>query len=636
MSSRNLPSPGSGHRTLRGGDERSEHERDRRRGAIRQALRRFDLAELLSATTILILVVTACHDELPTEAHRIGTEPSESDPSGVVRSYPGGCVPEATVTFEGDKEVTEINFTPTDGGSGCVIDASQYGVELADPTASDTPQGDSEWQARSGTEVIDPPSPSYAAEALYSPYQAFIEFGPPARSVTFHYSSPVENAWWDGELVTGVDSMKVCAVSHGGGGFYNFWDCETLHANAEDWNSLDTWTPVTLSASWDAIEFLWFDGPAYIDDLVVRRSAPPALVCDTVVRGHIAACEIARTVDEVVGWEFRGPLPLPLAGQPDTFSVGEPSPATSWSGTAVLSGTVAATVVMNGGADTTVFSGDLVVLDRPEGEWRWGEEDWSWQDSTPAASSQCTYSPFYAPIDTSAPAAGRLSVNRPTDTCVPTHFGSIYPNPPAADSGYLQESVVSGPNDGLHYVTSASFYMDRMAEMNPFLSPTSPTRDTLTDNSDVRDCEKWGNYPKNQPVVTNWWEFNEKCKKNFSLDPFFAGLWAHEGLGDQSLRGTSSANGHEARRRFAANKIENDPEQIVERIVNVDTLTLRLSIWEALRPADQRIMGAADSAHQFVKDNYTSGNKCGEVAVLDTLQQSYFDLQVETGPGTCM
>lgn len=126
-------------------------------------------------------------------------------------------------------------------------------------------------------------------------------------------------------------------------------------------------------------------------------------------------------------------------------------------------------------------------MDRSSSEWRWDGSDWLWADST--SNTDCDYQPFYLPIDPSIPNAGRLAVNRPAPGCTGLVLSSVAPYE-SPDTAFAISDVPKGPNEGLHYVIAAGYYMDRTAEMNPFLESASPDRLTLTDRQDERNCQK--------------------------------------------------------------------------------------------------------------------------------------------------
>lgn len=221
------------------------------------------------AAAISVFLIVSCGEVNP-------LDPEVPGPKLTVRSN-GGCIPEVIMTEQDSTETLLVTFSVQD--THCMIDLSSWGIDMADPAVvtemeADTPQGNMYWYAEASSRLQNLPSPSHAADGIITlPYQSFIEFDPPVRSIEFYYSTPVGNAWWGGEFVTGVDSMPVYATHRiPGTTQYITYDQETLHANVASWQQLDTWTHVTLSAPYDAITVLWFDGALYIDDLKITRA----------------------------------------------------------------------------------------------------------------------------------------------------------------------------------------------------------------------------------------------------------------------------------------------------------------------------------------------------------------------------
>lgn len=542
-------------------------------------------AAVTIATLLFPALTAACADRHP-------TEPQESDQvRNVVRSYPGGCVPEATVTYEGSLEKTLITFTPVDTAcSSNYFDVSSFGMDMADPVATDSPQGNMRWDRASGANLQNLPSPGYAAGGLNSVYQAFVEFDPPVRSVSFHFSSPVENAHWGGmggPLQIGVDSMPVYAVSRTPGTIqYTIWDWEKLHANVASWEQLDVWDSVTLNAPWNAIQWLWFDGPVYIDNLEITRAVGPAIQCTEAIRGTHTDCTIERTVDEVLGWNFVASNPPIDQG----IEVSSPSSLSTWSGRAVIGGTVAATVVVDG--DTTLLSGSLVVQPRESQLWSWGETDWPLSEDVEPL---CTFTDWVIPSTT------LLGVHRRIDKCAP--FGNVQPPlDTLPTAGFSAQSVTdSGPNSGLWYVDSATYTMHHATELNPYIRHGHPP-DTLTDNPSDTDWKKCKNSQNLQPgdtLIINFYAYNTECRPNENVNEMIAQALAHEGLGTNGWT-SANANGHEARVRFGALDPINDPRQVVESLVASGDSVLASGVRAYLLSVDNRLHVAADTAHVYV------------------------------------
>jgi len=216
-------------------------------------------------------------------------------------------------------------------------------------------------------------------------------------------------------------------------------------------------------------------------------------------------------------------------------------------------------------------------------------------------------------------------VNHRTGTCDPAQQGIFEPDIVHKPfDGYTLDSARTDPNEGLKYITSVSYTMDRTSEMNPFLRPGGRA-DTLTNSKDINACSKVGR-------VVNFYTYNTVCKK-FSLKAVFDGLWNHEGFGSNPNRlDSTQANGHEARVRIAARDPLNDPYRIAESFVNPSFQDLIEVLHDSLLKAEDRIGRGLDGAnHVWVRNNYLlkpGSTKCGEVWVSDTVQRYYRKITV--------
>jgi hypothetical protein len=319
-------------------------------------------------------------------------------------------------------------------------------------------------------------------------------------------------------------------------------------------------------------------------------------------------------VDSVSGWRFVGPV-IPYVN--DRARVASSSTSVTWSGVAVVSGTVSAIVTVGGTRDT--ISGPLTVSDRTGSAWRWDDgSKWTFrQDGAPL----CTYTAYVVPADT------RLAVNRRTSTCAEFNDQqrvSIEPSvqdPVAQDSGFTADSVRGGPNDGLWHVTAAHYYMDRTSEMNPFIRPGGHA-DTLVNSTDQRLCRQALHLGNHDPVAVNFDTYNSACRA-FSMTPLFDAIWAHEGFGTNDPLDPVLANGHEARRRNAARDPLNDPYRIAEPLVRATYDNLRTDLALNVDAAEQRISPASDPDHASVNNNYLVQGSCGKAWVTDTTQRQY-------------
>ncbi len=310
---------------------------------------------------------------------------------------------------------------------------------------------------------------------------------------------------------------------------------------------------------------------------------------------------------------FVGP---PLPGLADSVRVNRMSTDLTWSGRAVLPGTVSAMVTISGVADT--LTAPFGVTARTGPSWRWNDgSKWTLRQDGPAL---CAYSAFVIPGST------RLAVNRRTSLCDETDVlqnVSIEPSVRAAasrDSGFTASAVVDGPNDGLWYVSAVHYYMDRTTEMNPFIRPSGPTM-SLTNRTDLRICRRELNLGKNAPVIVNFHTYNTICQR-FALTAFFNAIWAHEAMGTNNPLDALQANGHEARRRIVARDTLSDPYWLTEPTVRGSLTQLRIDVALDVDDADQRISAAADPDHQRV-GNYLVQGVCGSAWVFNTPTQSY-------------
>lgn len=474
-----------------------------------------------------------------------------------------------------------------------LMDGSSYGVGfgLGCPYVT--------YLAREDERYVNQPSPPTVASACASGvHQSMIEFDPPVRSVEFFYSRHTgAPAWWGGQLVPSVDSMPVYAMSAG----FFVLDALTLHSNTSG-SAVDTWDSVQLTASSDWISWLRFDGGViWIDDLKITRSAPPGIECypNPVTRGNPVTCEVVLPVDAVHGWEFSGTFPGPSG----SATVSSASTSTSWSGKAVLSGVVSAEVSM-GSADTVSLVGDLEVA--PRG-WSWDSSSFAY-DST--AGLDCgDFGPVYLPGDSLYLAENTRTTNCDTGLYDPSIVS--YP-----DSGYSEAQILDGgPNDSLWYVTEATYFMDRGAVLNPFITPGG-YRDTLTHNKDKNDC-----LGALGTIVVNLFEFNWFCRgDSLNFASFLEGVYKHEGYGSGAL------NGHQGRNEAAAMNPGWDPHTRAETMVHETAVSLR-----AVLSTQVWLLDVAASEYG-ADHNFVNNNWCGKLWILDPgSRYSYSSLKLPNG-----
>jgi hypothetical protein len=304
---------------------------------------------------------------------------------------------------------------------------------------------------------------------------------------------------------------------------------------------------------------------------VTVHGAPPELVCapERVERGEEVACEVTGRAT-VRGWEFRGEYgPIPSS-----------STAREWRGTAVVGGQVTAVV--------TVGEEEQEVTDSYEVTAR----DWRWR-----AQEHFTFLEGRSPVLTRTEPRFRND-----DTlgwnCYRYQCGGrrIQPDLRRGDAGYDAGRVESGPNEGLWYLRSVGFRMDRASGLNPQLLQDAPLR-VLPEGPQARECRRRMGLQRGDTVRVNFYIFNTRCKGE-DLAPVFAGILAHEGLG------TRGDNGHESVGRAAALLEENDPYRALEDFVDEDEAELRRRVRETVLPMQDRIHAAAIS-HAEINGNYS-------------------------------
>ena len=492
------------------------------------------------------------------------------------------------------------------------------------------------------TELLDPGSIMY-----YRPNGDFY-----VRSMGFHFrkvSSGGSATYMPPPVLTASDSILLVDDSAGVHGLRLLWD-----AGPETFTGYNVADPNFPWSCGLMISFLCYPAPGF-DSLRVS-GAPPSgtiqvrvyaiapdtlsLVCtpNPVTRGVETTCHASAPPGGTInGWGYLGPW---QAGLGDSLRIVRNSSDTVWSGTAVLSGQVSVIGTIHGVPDTARAT--LVVNRRTGSSWRWDQGDkWSYQqDGLPV---KCIWGDYKIGVP-----AG-LGRNRRLSTCStnPDQVVRIEPSVVAApDSGFTADSVRSGPNTGLWYVTAVHYRMDRASEMNPFIRPNGHV-DTLpltlpsgATHPDTKIC--WSNVPafRFNRVIVNFYTYNQSCRL-FSLTDFYAKLWAHEGFGTLNPLDSLVANGHEARARIAARDSVNDPYRIAEPMWDFTRSALRQNLKVLVDGADRRIlvMADADTLHTFVRNNYVVQGQCGKAWVFrphihpDT--NRYWNIQVIQQNGSC-
>lgn len=326
-----------------------------------------------------------------------------------------------------------------------------------------------------------------------------------------------------------------------------------------------------------------------IDDLVITRATPPAIECDTVMRGVSTTClvrpEVLSALDSanaITDWKFSGVLP---DGSPT--SIQGPSWVNEWSGSAVLSGNVEA--LGWSGSDSIPLHGALVVNDREGADWQWTMEDWGFEHDSAMVGCPIPHWNKFGPSDTTV-----LGVNLRKASCAPNSVEPIVANQ-SGDPGFTGAQVPSGgPNGGLWYVIAADYFMDRGSLINPSILPGYPP--DVLGKKDSKNCPDSLRTGPNDAAVVNFYQYNTQCQ-SLNLQALYDGIHRHEGYG---------TNGHEVRRRLGAANPANYPAAAAERIVSADSANLDLRVRLAVDLVDVVITEEADRLHILVNANFST------------------------------
>lgn len=322
---------------------------------------------------------------------------------------------------------------------------------------------------------------------------------------------------------------------------------------------------------------------------------PPSLSCTSAMRGQLAQCSISGAVDSVLAWRWIGATSTSGGGVDTVFTSQN---ITTWAGPAVATGNVEVDVVA-GGQPQTLPAAALFVTPRA---WSWGPSDWSY---VPSQAPSClgddplpfSYNPSGNQHVIDSLLLGR---NGPRSTNCADALIFVEPNlGTQPDSGFVADSVASGPNAGLSYVASWSYRMDRGSHVDVHLDSIGVTV-ALQRNSEINQCSHGGASP---PDTVNFFVFNEVCK-GVPVAPLIAGIEQHEGYGIPSLPDTA-ASGHQRRIEFAASQPINNPAGAIETAVTPQGSAILTGLVQILAGAvDDRLYQAADTAHVYVTNNY--------------------------------
>jgi hypothetical protein len=493
----------------------------------------------------LLLVVAACStDQTAGPSHT---------PDHVIRAYPNSCVPSVISTVTDSTETDLVTFDSI-LTSVCYPNLISWGIDMADPAGVDTPQGSANWEMRNDNVANLPSGSYYAWPDNGSIAQTVIEFDPPVSSVTFYYSR-LQNQYarWGGQAGP-ADSMMVYARSRiPGTTFYNEWDSRKLFSNVPSTTAPWTvWTPVTLSANGDKIQWLWFDGNLVIDNLQITRKP---LSCTGAQRGQQATCRVTPSGATVTSWEF-----VPDSSTDTLPAVQKTTSDTTWSGTVAANGMV--TVHLTDGIAPRSFKARLNVTDR---QYNWPSK-WSYRAG---------------PEQTVANGDGRTSNdafgrNCPEEhaaevACLAQDWSRIQPDPTIyPDSGFTLAKIADGPNAGYWYVSSISYVMHRVANVHPGMVLASTYVHQVPPVYLTNSCKHGlGLHGKVTSATANFYQMNLYCGPNgMDMTIFEPAIWGHESFG------YNGGIGHETLAQQAAAEPKNDPYSALQAMVSTDSATL--------------------------------------------------------------
>jgi hypothetical protein len=282
-------------------------------------------------------------------------------------------------------------------------------------------------------------------------------------------------------------------------------------------------------------------------DLTVVEPFEASLECDTgVTRGESGGCTLsvndASRLDEIIRWKFE-------AASLGLDSITSPHSGSTWDGNLVSSGTVTAFFRTTDGTEHD-RSDHLYIEPR---QWSWGSADWNFLPGGIPGGQ--TYLEQNEPLTSSHAQSGlTLGIWCRNRTCTGASFlRPDYRN--AETGGYQTGQIDGGPNDGLFFVTSASFGSDTGNAVHPHIYASS------------------GHMFANMASCTdrNWYNGNV-CNgiSTSTLNELITGVENHEAFG------STGTNGHESRARLEAARF--DPHQAIEDLVNWSESGLRQNV----------------------------------------------------------
>jgi len=84
----------------------------------------------------------------------------------------------------------------------------------------------------------------------------------------------------------------------------------------------------------------------------------------------------------------------------------------------------------------------------------------------------------------------------------------------------------TGPNDGIFYISNASYFFKSTSQLHQDVLPGAPTY-VLTDTQQANVCRSAMGLPPG-PVTVNFWQFNGSCQQVVGWSGFVNAAWDHE------------------------------------------------------------------------------------------------------------
>lgn len=229
----------------------------------------------------------------------------------------------------------------------------------------------------------------------------------------------------------------------------------------------------------------------------------------------------------------------------------------SWGGTMAVGGTVRATFTIN--TMPRAVQADVAVTGRG---WSWSSDDWNFSAGAAPDLTASSGSLVFG-------AAIRLgwACNLPSCTA-----GFVRPDPAQGETGgYVISEITSGPNEGVFFVSSASFHSNRGSNIRNDIIPGSGVTFTSSDPAQANCSGK------------NWYNMNQ-CMGG-SPGAIVSAVWAHEGYGYYG-------HGHQAYYEAAAAQAANDPAAQIDEMY----ATSFNSLDQAIKAKIQTLQGALAAA----------------------------------------